>query len=104
MQTRLHLQFRMFEAAGDVPCESLDEACAFFRDYAEDAQRREREGVTAVWVTHGGVTVLGEAPEGWAPARPLFQHYENLKLAERMSRRLAGSERRLTAPPLAPAA
>jgi hypothetical protein len=103
MQARLHLQFRMFEAAGELPCESLDEACAFFRDYAEDTQRCKREGVTAVWVTRGGVTVLGEPPEGWAFARPLFSHYENLRLAERMSRRLAGSERRPTAPPLAPA-
>jgi hypothetical protein len=101
MQTQLHLQFRMFESAGDVPCSSLEEAFALFDEYAANAQRREREGVTAAWVTHGGLTVLGEPPEGWAPAGLLFQHYDNLRLAERVSRRLAASEQSLTAPPSA---
>jgi hypothetical protein len=66
---RLYLQFRMFDSPGEVPCDSLEEAAGFYRDYAGDLRRREREGVLAVWVTHGGRTVLGEPPASWVPGR-----------------------------------
>jgi len=103
MQARLHLQFRMFEAAGEVPCASLDEASALFTDYAGNAHRREREGVTAVWVTCGGETVLGDPPRGWAPAGPFFQLYDTLRRAERLRKsRVAAAERLSAACPASP--
>jgi hypothetical protein len=67
MDARLHLQFHMFDSPGEVPCDSLREACEFFKLYAADAQRREREGVRAIWVTRDGETILGSPPPGWAP-------------------------------------
>ena len=67
MEARLFLQFYMFDSPGEVPCDSLQEACEFFKGYEKDALRRAREGVMAVWVTHGGETVLGQPPHGWAP-------------------------------------
>jgi hypothetical protein len=72
MDARLHLQFAMFESPGEVPCESLEEACEFFVAYESDARRRFREGVTAVWVTQGGATVLGQPPRGWTPERRVY--------------------------------
>jgi len=72
MDTRFYLQFRMFESPGEVPCDSLREACEFFKLYAADPDRRRREGVLTVWITRGGETILGTPPAGWSPDAPIY--------------------------------
>ena len=65
--TRLYLQFRMFESAGEVACDSLEEAVEFFLGYDRNASRRERDGVLAAWVIHEGKVVLGNPPKDCWP-------------------------------------
>jgi hypothetical protein len=70
MESLLYLQFHQFRVPGVVPCANLEEAQAFFRAYDGNQERCEREGVRAIWVTHGGATVLGQPPSGWVPNQP----------------------------------
>ena len=73
MESLLYLQFHQFRVPGVVPCANLDEACEFFRAYDGNAERCVREGVRAIWVTHGGETVMGEPPSGWVPDQPVAE-------------------------------